>query len=84
VNLGNIGPEDIIPLETLRMGLRGDTFFEYLPERLASGKRQTSDDNDADDEDEDGASLSGTRGESSSESHQSTAARRKSAPVTEP
>lgn len=84
VNLGNIGPEDIIPLETLRMGLRGDTFFEYLPERLASGKRQTSDDSDADDDDEDGASLSGTRGESSSESVQSTTARRKSAPVTEP
>jgi len=84
VNLGNIGPEDIIPLETLRMGLRGDTFFEYLPERLASGKRQTSDESDADDEDEDGASLSGTRGASSSEPVQSTAARRKSAPVTEP
>ncbi len=25
VNLGNIGPEDVIPLETLRRGLRGDT-----------------------------------------------------------
>ncbi|MDX9942990.1 MAG: phosphosulfolactate synthase [Bacteroidales bacterium] len=31
VNLGNIAPADIIPLETLRMGLRGDTFFEFLP-----------------------------------------------------
>jgi phosphosulfolactate synthase len=26
VNLGNIRPEDIIPLETLRRGIRGDTF----------------------------------------------------------
>jgi phosphosulfolactate synthase len=25
VNLGNIRPEDVIPLETLRRGLRGDT-----------------------------------------------------------
>ena len=31
VNLGNISPADIIPLETLRLGLRGDTFFNYLP-----------------------------------------------------
>lgn len=34
VNLGNIAPTDIIPLETLRMGLRGDTFFDFLPEEL--------------------------------------------------
>ena len=39
VNLGNIGPEDLIPLECLRQGLRGDTFFEHLPEELAEGKR---------------------------------------------
>ena len=32
VNVGNIGVEDVIPLETLRIGLRGDTFFNYLPE----------------------------------------------------
>ncbi|MFT4662958.1 MAG: phosphosulfolactate synthase [Patiriisocius sp.] len=32
VNLGNIAPNDIIPLECLRLGLRGDTFFNYLPE----------------------------------------------------
>lgn len=31
VNLGNIGYEDVIPLETLRCGLRGDTFFTFLP-----------------------------------------------------
>lgn len=35
VNLGNIAPFDVIPLETLRIGLRGDTFFEYLPEEIA-------------------------------------------------
>ena len=34
VNLGNIGPDDIIPLETLRIGLRGDTFFSYLPDDI--------------------------------------------------
>lgn len=32
VNLGNIAPNEVIPLETLRIGLRGDTFFSYLPE----------------------------------------------------
>lgn len=31
VNLGNIPPNEIIPLETLRLGLRGDTFFQFLP-----------------------------------------------------
>lgn len=30
VNLGNISPEETIPLETLRLGLRGDTFFTFL------------------------------------------------------
>jgi phosphosulfolactate synthase len=34
VNLGNISPTEIIPLETLRVGLRGDTFFEPLPDEL--------------------------------------------------
>lgn len=38
VNLGNIGPDEVIPLETLRLGLRGDTFFEFLPEELKSKK----------------------------------------------
>ena len=32
VNLGNIAPQEIIPLECLRLGLRGDTFFEFLPD----------------------------------------------------
>lgn len=30
VNLGNIAPTEIIPLETLRIGLRGDTFTQFL------------------------------------------------------
>lgn len=30
VNLGNIAPNEIIPLETLRMGLRGDSFHFFL------------------------------------------------------
>ena len=30
VNLGNIGTNDIIPLESLRLGLRGDTFFNFI------------------------------------------------------
>jgi phosphosulfolactate synthase len=29
-NLGNIAPNEIIALETLRLGLRSDTFFEYF------------------------------------------------------
>lgn len=35
VNLGNIGHDEVIPLETLRIGLRGDTFHDFLPEDLA-------------------------------------------------
>lgn len=34
VNLGNIAPNEIIPLESLRLGLRGDTFFQFLPDSL--------------------------------------------------
>ena len=34
VNLGNIAPNEIIPLESLRCGLRGDTFFQFLPDHL--------------------------------------------------
>jgi Uncharacterized conserved protein len=30
VNLGNIAPDEVIPLETLRLGLRGDTFNQWL------------------------------------------------------
>jgi phosphosulfolactate synthase len=31
VNLGNIPPQEIISLETVRLGLRVDTFFQFLP-----------------------------------------------------
>ena len=31
VNLGNIASNDVIPLETLRLGLRSDTFHHFLP-----------------------------------------------------
>jgi len=34
VNMGNIAPNEIIPLESLRLGLRGDTFFQFLPDNL--------------------------------------------------
>ncbi|GGK60886.1 phosphosulfolactate synthase [Rufibacter glacialis] len=30
VNLGNIAPNEIVPLETIRLGLRGDTFTHFL------------------------------------------------------
>jgi phosphosulfolactate synthase len=35
VNLGNIPPEEVIPLETLRLGLRGDTLKEVLLDERA-------------------------------------------------
>jgi phosphosulfolactate synthase len=48
VNLGNISPADVIPLETLRLGLRGDTFFQFLPDSLTVGLSQESEDSDDD------------------------------------
>lgn len=39
VNLGNIAYDDVIPLETLRLGLRGDTFFQFLPEEYQKHKQ---------------------------------------------
>ena len=30
VNLGNIAPAEVLPLEAMRIGLRGDTFNLYL------------------------------------------------------
>lgn len=30
VNVGNIAPHEVIPLETIRLGLRGDTFTHFL------------------------------------------------------
>lgn len=37
-NLGNIATNDIIPLECLRQGLRGDTFLDFLPGHLKEQK----------------------------------------------
>jgi phosphosulfolactate synthase len=34
VNLGNIAPNEIIPLETIRLGLRGDTFSTFLTDEV--------------------------------------------------
>jgi phosphosulfolactate synthase len=39
VNLGNIAPNDVLPLETLRLGLRGDTFFNFLPQNIANSRK---------------------------------------------
>jgi phosphosulfolactate synthase len=33
VNLGNIAPTEVIPLETMRIGLRGDTFHLFLDKK---------------------------------------------------
>lgn len=38
VNLGNIATSDVVSLEALRLGLRGDTFFDFLPGELQSRK----------------------------------------------
>jgi phosphosulfolactate synthase len=35
VNLGNIAPTEVIPLEAMRIGLRGDTFHLYLDKEIA-------------------------------------------------
>lgn len=39
VNLGNIAPNEVVSLEALRCGLRGDTFFDVLPEEFQSRKQ---------------------------------------------
>jgi phosphosulfolactate synthase len=38
VNLGNIAPHEVVSLEALRCGMRGDTFFDVLPEEFHSRK----------------------------------------------
>ena len=38
VNLGNIAPDEVVSLEALRCGMRGDTFFDVLPEEFHSRK----------------------------------------------
>lgn len=51
VNLGNIAHNEMIPLECLRLGLRGDTFFDFLPKDYAERLKQVNDEEDIDDED---------------------------------
>lgn len=34
VNLGNIAPDEVLALEALRLGLRGDTLMDFLPDSL--------------------------------------------------
>jgi phosphosulfolactate synthase len=36
VNVGNISPSEVIPLETIRLGLRGDTFDHFLEKKKES------------------------------------------------
>ena len=36
VNLGNIAPTEVLPLETMRIGLRGDTFHLFLNKQTTS------------------------------------------------
>ena len=38
VNLGNIASNEVVALEALRLGLRGDTFFNFLPEKFQDKK----------------------------------------------
>ena len=39
VNLGNIAPNEVVSLEALRCGMRGDTFFDVLPDEFHSRKQ---------------------------------------------
>lgn len=50
VNLGNIAPNEVFPLECLRLGLRGDTFFEFLPKNIEAELKQVADDDELEDE----------------------------------
>lgn len=52
VNLGNIAPHEVIPLECLRVGLRGDTFFENLPEDYTARLKQVSTNGEEEDQTE--------------------------------
>ena len=40
VSLGNIAPNEVVSLEALRCGMRGDTFFDVLPEEFHHRKLQ--------------------------------------------
>jgi phosphosulfolactate synthase len=50
VNLGNILQDEIIPLECLRLGLRGDTFFEFLPKEIKSELKPQPEESEAEQE----------------------------------
>ena len=52
VNLGNISYNEIIPLECLRLGLRGDTFFNFLPQDYAERLKQVNEEVEIDPEEE--------------------------------
>lgn len=52
VNLGNIAPNEMIPLECLRLGLRGDTFFEFMPSDYKDRLKQVNDEEDMEMEEE--------------------------------
>ena len=39
VNLGNIAPNELVSLEALRCGMRGDTFFDVLPKEFHTRKQ---------------------------------------------
>lgn len=40
VNLGNIAPYEVIAMECLRLGIRGDTFFTFMPKEIAKKIQQ--------------------------------------------
>ena len=50
MNLGNIAPNEMIPLECLRLGLRGDTFFEFMPKDIEERLKQVNADGVEDDD----------------------------------
>lgn len=53
VNLGNIAPDEVISLETLRLGMRGDTFFLHLPQELREKYVQLNEDGTEDEYNDD-------------------------------
>ncbi len=52
VNLGNIAHNELIPLECLRLGLRGDTFFDFLPDDYRERLKQVNSEEDEEEEHE--------------------------------
>jgi phosphosulfolactate synthase len=40
VNIGNVAASEVVALETLRLGLRSDTFFEFLPAGMYKFKQK--------------------------------------------